>query len=122
MVSLLCSIPANIYLFKVDKKSTRKRYEICSKLKQCTILAILSCLFYTPFLPNVYIQSLYVISFCFSSHTSYSVVARYCIIVIILFIVIAIILLLLLLLLLLLPSSSSLLLLLLLLLSFLFCT
>ena len=24
--------PANIYLFKVNKKNTRKKYEICSKL------------------------------------------------------------------------------------------
>ena len=24
--------PANIYLFKVDNKNSRKRYEICSKL------------------------------------------------------------------------------------------
>ena len=26
------SSPANIYLFKVNKRNTRKRYEICSKL------------------------------------------------------------------------------------------
>ena len=28
----MASYPANIYLFKVNNKSTRKRYEICSKL------------------------------------------------------------------------------------------
>ena len=29
---LMLSLPANIYLFKVDNRNTRKRCEICSKL------------------------------------------------------------------------------------------
>ena len=30
--TILLYIPANIYLFKVNNRSTRKRYEVCSKL------------------------------------------------------------------------------------------